>query len=436
MEIPAFIKNVLQRQTVRKFYAPLHESNIADEDFEIRTFEQGKGYFEIRLSEMYLRNRGELLRNFLPMAIVTADFSYAGEYRVVPFVVSGDKLADALKAPVENEYVELRNTKVAGPIPYSGGDVGLFVGLFRTEVTDFSRTLFDFVDNVAQAFDVTQLTSYLKAGEILRGGMRALFGMKQVELCLGTRDEFTDHTIGSARQFRSGYLAFIDAPERQYDANRLWVRGARLYQGDDVGALTRIGDDNYCLVAIDYRSNRSDHAILPFHRLWNETQDMIWNGRSDMADLFGLPTLAKAVVQSPDLTPDDKSAAIQLYKANYEQEIQRYNMIHDPTTKTPATRGRGLGRLDARAMMQKAAQVTRMADLGEDTARSFALLSKSISGIRGIAEGSERIDLDTAMANQLASLRQLEGLHLPDPTKLAEALAIDAIDTFGGATVR
>jgi hypothetical protein len=436
MEIPPFVKNLMQRQTVRKFYAPLPESNIADEDFEIRTFEKGKGYFEIRLSEMYLRNRGELFRDFLPMAIVTADFSYAGEHRVVPFVVSADKLANALKAPVKNEYVELRNTKVAGPIPYAGGDVGLFVGLFRTEVNDFSRTLFDFVGNLAQAFDVTQLTGYLKAGEILRDGMRALFGMKQVELCLGTRDEFTDHGLGSARQFRSGYLAFIDAPERQYDADRLWSRGARLYQGDHVGALKEIRDDNYCLVAIDYRGNRSDHANLPFHRLWTETQDMIWNGRSDMADLFGLPALAKAVVQSPDLTSDDKSAAIQLYKANYELEIERFNMIHHPTTKAPATRGRGLGNLDAPAMMQKAAHVARMAGLGEDTERTLALLAKNIGAMRGLPEATERIDLDRAMANQLASLRQTKGLQLPDPAKLAEALAIDAIDTFGGATIR
>jgi hypothetical protein len=434
MEIPALINNVLERQTVRKFYAPLPESNIADENFEIRTFEQGKGYFEIRLSEMYLRNRGELLRDFLPMAIVTADFWYAGEHRVVPFVVSADKLANALKAPVSNEYVELRNTKVAGPIPYVGGDVGLFVGLFRTEVNDFSRILFDFVGNVAQAFDITQLTSYLKAGEILRDGMRALFGMKQVELCLGTRDEFTDHARGAARQFRSGYLAYIDAPERQYDANRLWSRGARLYQGDDVEALTEIRDNNYCLVAVEHRSNRSDHANLPFHRLWTETQDMIWGGQIDDADLIGLRALNKAVNRSPDLTRDDKSVALQAYKANFELEVQNYNMIHRPTTKAPVTRGHGDGKLGAPAMMQKAASIAKKAGLGEDTARSLTLLAKNIGAIPGIAEGTERIDLNKVMASQLAFLRQLQGLHLPDPDKLAETLALDAIDTFKGST--
>lgn len=432
MDVPSFIRNIIERQTIRKFYAPLPECNIAGDDFETRTFDPDNSYFEIRLSEMFLRNRGELFRDFLPMAIITVDFSYAGEHRVVPFVVSTDTLADALKAPIKDEYVELRNTKVAGPIPYAGGDVGLFVGLFRAQVTDYSRVLFDLVDKVAKAFDVTELTDYLKAGDILRDGLYGLFGMKQVELCLGTRDEFTDHVSGSARRFQSGYLAYIDAPENKYDARHLWSRDARLYKGDRLEDLHEIRDANYCLVAVDYRKSRSDHSSLPFHKHWEEIQSMIWDGQLEKADLFGLPALGKAVAQSPDLTRDDKSAALLAYKLNHEEEIKRYTDFHRPTTTAPATRGRGGGHLGPKAMMQKAAWVARSAGLGEDTANSLTFLADNMGAIAAMAGGADRIDLKKVMAGQLAAVRELEGQNLPDPNMLAEALALDAIDTFRG----
>src|ERR1022692_4720508 len=108
--------------TVRKFSAPILQSNIEDGRHPVRTFERDRAYFQLRLSEMFLRNGRELWREFMPMTVFITEFIFDGKQQTVPFVVNNDIL-NSIQKYVEGNSIEYRNTKVAGPIPYCGGNI-------------------------------------------------------------------------------------------------------------------------------------------------------------------------------------------------------------------------------------------------------------------------------------------------------------------------
>ncbi len=77
-----------ERPTVRKFYGRIPGERVLDPGFKVQIFTPGDAYFRIRIAEMFLRNRGELLRDFVPLAVV------ARKRKVEQVVTSMVQLAD------------------------------------------------------------------------------------------------------------------------------------------------------------------------------------------------------------------------------------------------------------------------------------------------------------------------------------------------------
>ncbi len=158
MLAPGLVQRLLRSRNDGKAYARLPDGNVLDATPDAGELAADGGYFEILLSQMYLRDSRELWYNYLPFALVAVDFLYKDRREAVPFLV-GNRLLGAIEKAVEGQQVEYLNTKVAGPIPYAGDDVGLFVGLFRAPVSDLSKSLFDLLQGVVGAFDVAQISS-------------------------------------------------------------------------------------------------------------------------------------------------------------------------------------------------------------------------------------------------------------------------------------
>jgi hypothetical protein len=428
MQFSQLFDKLVERPTVRKFYGRVPGERVLEPGFQVQAFTPGDAYFRVRIAEMFLRNRGELLRDFVPLAMVASEFYYDGERRSVPFVVSNQILDEALRNPVENEVVELFNTTVAGPIPYLSDRVGLFVGLFRTEVNDLAGGLFGLISNLATAFNAGQLTAYLKIGDVLQAGIRDILGMKSVEFCFGQRDEFGSGS-GSSAPFESGYLLFVNGSESEVAGDRLWVKEGRLFQGERETTVKRYVEHDYCLLAIDHLPQRNDEVELGFHRIWEETQDLIWAGNLEQARLFGLSRLAKAVVKSPDLIDRDKTDLLETYKGNFEAEVSRYRMIHEPAVTRNATRGGDAPGLVGAAMIQKMAVVAEKRR-AEQVATSMRQLAGRYEALYQPG-GEQRVVLDQGrMKAQLAALRATDGRTRPDSATLAELMVEDSIDTL------
>jgi hypothetical protein len=98
----------------------------------------------VRLKEMFLRTSRRLWRKFYPMLHAFTRHGAVEEHTVVgpgQLRELGDTNLDRL--------VNL-NQRVAGPIPFSGEDVSLVVGLYAIPGADASKALIDTVGNVAQ----------------------------------------------------------------------------------------------------------------------------------------------------------------------------------------------------------------------------------------------------------------------------------------------
>jgi hypothetical protein len=426
----------------RIYYNRVEDGFIVEPSITSRDFEADKGYFEIRLSECYLRNRSELLSRYIPVVLSVCEFDYSGKRHAVPFFVDIRKILEPLSIPIRGDALELQNTRIVGPIPYLGGDVGLFVGLFRAATVDYLSGVFDLLGRLFKAFDATQLTTYLQVSEILVEGLKDMMGLKDVEPYFGIGDQFVAQR--SPKRFRSGFLTYINAPERELAATNFWVKGGRLYEGDKEKPVKPYDHYDYCLVSIEHLEQRRDLATLPFHKLWQEAQAMVWKeGQIDKARTYGLPALAQAISGSPDLIPDDQSIALQLYKANFEREVERYLSIRGPSTETGTKGARGgitsvsrgkavISELGAKPMLQKAASIAEKSLKDKNIKAAFLNLADHFESVLGPMKGEDMFDLSNeTIAQQLDNLRKTQ-VSFPDPKRLAEVIIRDAIHTFGG----
>ena len=102
-----------------------------------------------------------------------------------------NQILSAVESLVKGQRVEYCNTTVAGPLPYVGDNVCIFVGLFRLAVSDLSKTLFGCIEQIADAFSIPGFSSYLSLAKVVTGVLPDLLGMKNMEFRFGTRDEFS-----------------------------------------------------------------------------------------------------------------------------------------------------------------------------------------------------------------------------------------------------
>jgi hypothetical protein len=411
----------------RKLYLRIPDDHILDPEGQSQPFEEDNSYFGIRLSEMFVRDERVLLRTFVPLSVAITEFIYEGKKQVVPFIV-GNQLLKSIDPYVQGENVEYTNTNIAGPIPYAGGDVALYIGLYRAQASDLSRKLFTLVGGILSSFDATGLSKYLDLAGPLGAGLADLLGMKEVEFRLGKRDEFNG-TSGSATQFRSGYLAYINLTQAELDGRELYVQGGTLQTKRNGGTLVRFRDADYCLIKIEHIGERSDYTALSFHKFWGAAKDLIWQGEPERAKA-AFVQLVQELAKSPDLTKKHRFHLMQAYKANFEAELAAaQGVTHFGGTEDAApTRGASRGaRSAARGAVQAATAIAMNAKLPKDAEKGLTELSKAWDRIPYLENRDRSAPLtETMLKSQLSSLQAGTALDRPDPQALATALTIAA----------
>ena len=225
-----FVRGLSRAEFERKLAVPIPRDHVVDEGPAPGGFERQDSYFTIRVAETFLRNGREYFRGFSPLAVLMTEFVYAQERRHFSFLVGSQALTE-LRQYVGEQHVEFRNTRVVGPVPYVGDDVSIFLGLCRTVTSDVTDHLFKLLETITKTFDTTGLTRLLDIAGPLRAGLDELLGMRQVELRLGHRVTLTEQP-GDPYEFRPGYFAYANVPEREFEAGTLWVKDGRLHRGE------------------------------------------------------------------------------------------------------------------------------------------------------------------------------------------------------------
>jgi hypothetical protein len=422
----SLLDTIKGHQTEQKLCMQIPDDHVLEIAKGSQPFEQDNAYFEIRLCEMFIRDARVFARSFVPLAVAVTEFIYGGSKAIVPFIV-GKQVLQSVEQYVSGENVEYKNTRIAGPIPYLGGNVALFVGLYRTQVNDISKKLFSLLGSILAQFDATGLSRYLDIAGPLGAGLGDLLGMKEVEFLLGRRDEF-DAAEGAPSQLRSGYLVYLNGTKDQVKGQTLYVKNDSLHVGMSNDKLVRFSACDYCLVKIERSTERSDYTALPFHKLWVGAKDLIWQDQVDRAKSAFL-TLVQELARSPDLTTKHRYHLLQAYKANFEIELQtrRIATTFSPDRSPETVRAsKRLPRNAAKEAIQAAAFCAKAAQLSESQ-RALGQLSSKFDEIPDLdGRTRETVLTNDMLKSQLAKLQEINPVLKPNIEALATVLTKSA----------
>jgi hypothetical protein len=404
-----FVRGAAAQQ---KVYRRMKADHVLDE----RTTQcqiPDESYFQLTLSEMFLVERREYWRSFLPMVLVLADFVFNNDKRSVPVFV-GNELLKSLEHSVQNEEIEFRNTTILGPTPYLGGGLHLFVGLFRTKTEDLASSLADLANSIGSVFPVAELSRYVQLLAPLAKSVSTFLGMKDVELRIGIRDEFAqkaEPNIGGP-----GYFVIINTTGDQED---LWIQNGQLWSGKD-GPRNRFRSHDFCVFRLDFVPDRPI-ADLSFAKLWTEIKDLVWHAQVPRAQAM-LLELGRQMAVSPDLTRTHRFNLIRLYKANLEREIELCNEIGS-SQPIAASRGghfRGGGAASIKSILP-------FIPASSDLRKSISSLAANWGSVMAPYQGGPDIVLDDNVLqrqlNELAKLSDKGG----DPGELMKVLELATI---------
>lgn len=424
-----------QNSGTRKFYGTVPDSQIRDASYDPKPVTKDKDYFSIRLCEMFLKNKANFISGFVPMAITLNIFDYAGAKRSIPVLV-GNQMLREIEQYVKNQDIEFKNVPIIGPVPCTGNDVSLFVGLYRVAVNNLAKSLFGVVQRLIGAFDIADLSSYLNIAERIGDGLAGLIGLPEVEMRFGTMDTFTM----SGSTMRDRYLLFINSAETDIDQDKIWVKNGRLYEGDSIDSNAPYTGQDYCLVRIERLESRPDIDKLPFHRLYIDSKGKIWEG--NLPEAFRLfHTLVRSLSCSPDLTAEDRSALIETYLVNFEQEKENYATFtgrlkkgSGPFRKGSKLRAGEGNNLSALETVQLTADLAENIDglpnrkeAVEAVQRRLNQLTRHWKDIPYLIQRNEPSDLDAnELIEQFKAVKTSQQGTATAPELLADAISISA----------
>ncbi len=420
-----------QQVGTRKFYATIPDGHVQDSSYETTALIKNQHYFRIRLCEMFLRDKANYINGFIPMTVALNIFDYADGKREIPVFV-GNQMLHEIHKYVKDQSIEFRNVPIIGPLPYSGADITLFIGLYRVAVDNLAQSLFEVVNTIIGAFGLSDFSTYLRIASRLGDGLAKLIGLPQVDMRCGAMDTFSDQ----GNTLRDRYLLFINSSESSIDANRLWVKDARLFEGNTLAGGTPFTRHDYCLVRIEKLDNRPDMETLPFHKIYLDSKTKVWEGNLTEAERLFL-NLMRDLSRSPDLIPEDRIAMMKAYLANYQQEKENHATAIGILEKDGSPcRGERAGEtpLSAIATIQTAASMAKniiMKDKDsndlEDARQSLQLLTKSWSEIPHLDKREAPADLTPAkIFDQFRAIKVIQRNTTASPEVLADVINFSA----------
>jgi hypothetical protein len=336
-----FFSDLLSRArgsaSVQSASFPIPAERVLDKptDADVEAFSIGETYLEIRVSQMFLKDRREYLRGFVPLASLLTRVRVDGRERQIPAIVGPETLT-GVKYVQEADPIEILNRRVAGPLPYDGDDVALFAGLFRVEVANWAKQALVFAESIGKALDVTKLSSYLDVADAVSNAIYDLLGMQELEFRLGNDRTFIgvgrDHADGdgSASLLEPGFHLIVgadDAEVRQSTRDRLWVQHGRVHVGDRKEALERWREHDFLLLRTAALARRDDLTSFRFHAVhWPRVQEEVWAGRGDAARAE-LRLLGAELARTSDITRRHRAALVRQYRAWYDDETAQYEAL-------------------------------------------------------------------------------------------------------------
>lgn len=301
------LRNIREHQLERSAVFAINDMNYIDQDAPTGIFQPDASYLRIRLNEFYLKNSRELWKTYYPLTLAFTQCIYAGRWEEVPFVV-GPELLTSLDKIELNDYISFRNTTIMGPIPYSGNDVTLFLGLMRVQKDNWSQHLVSFVEEMGRALNVPQLSLCLNIARPLTSSLEKLLTTRQnIHPC---ESRTFAQPIGSLNDstLRPSTIVMLGKSEREISSSEFWIKENRLFYGRTIQTAKPYSESDYLMYSIEHQTKRSiaELGSMDFYQKhWLKAKSLALQGQSGAA-FQELTLLLASIAISPDLTQDDQ----------------------------------------------------------------------------------------------------------------------------------
>lgn len=277
-----------------------------------------QNYFEISLTEQFLKDRREYWNEYIPLTLFLTEFIYAKERKSFPFVVGPD-LLKSIEQLEGDENIRYKNTRVVGPTPYNGDNLTLFSGLFRIKTKNWAAQTISLLETVAKSFDSTKLSSYVNIADPLLSSIEGFFGMgDDMQFRIGQRDEYRDSEIHNTNVFRSGYWVMIREDQNNVIKENFWVKDSQLYFGKNKNSIIPYNKSDYLLFEISLSDKRNDYETFDFHEHWENARIAIIRENLQQANTE-FKNLTIKLMSSNDIIESQKIQLGIMYTGMYEK---------------------------------------------------------------------------------------------------------------------
>jgi len=370
----------------------------ADDGLAADDLQPNEFYFEIRLCELYMRKSGESGRSFIPRVLAITDCLYQNNEMTLPVAVGQkilDRIGAQLKAGQGEIAISLSNCLLAGPMPYCGGDINFFGGLYRVESGNWADSAFNLVADLTDEFGL-DVSKYLSVGRKLAAGLPVLLGTESSDWRFGHYGPL----YTESDDFFDRYLVLLGTEGSSLEGKKLEVRREdtqeTLYASNGRDAAPYCERD-FALFRLRSRASRGDYSRFQFNNRFNEARNLLTNGNKERFEWARLQLLQE-ISECADLTERHKLKLIAMFDLKLENWSQAVRAKPDAKRggASPAASSGAQARAVEKAIGALAATAAGM-NLSENTVATFAELQghwQLLSKAPAIAKDADLTDGD------------------------------------------
>jgi hypothetical protein len=283
-------------------------------------------YLEVRVQQIWLTQQRELWSEFQPFLAVVTGFIHQGEERSLPAMLGSSELSGKMSLIDKADAVEIRNVRVAGPVPYEGDNVSILVALFRTKTKDWLARTLGVVEKISQAVGASALVAAKPIADSVISALTQFLGDDGLELRCGQyqswpRAEDPEHP--NSTDLRPMHYVVMRRPMSGDGGDPgagFSVLGGRLHfvEGGEPRPYTA---HDFVLLSVEPKRLRDDYKKLEFYKFWQATKERLVAGEPDVAEREWRKTAG--ALYTDELTEPQQKALYAEYKAHYDELLDQ-----------------------------------------------------------------------------------------------------------------
>lgn len=328
MGVGQLVSRVLRRQAEGVVAVAVPTVGEATSGGSSPAFVPNEVYLEVRIRQMWLTEERQLWREYVPFATVVSEFINQGRRVAVPSVLSTAALSSRFQVSKADDAVEIRNVRVAGPVPYEGDDVSLLIALFRLKTADWLVPSLKLIEEIAGVLGFAGLTAAAPVADTLLRGVESFLSTDDLELRVGAYHSWTaPNGPGepvSATTLAPANFAILRRPEAGMppgEVASLCVKDGRLHRMRG-GTLTPYREHDFIVVGLEARPFRDDYRQLEFYRLWQQTRQRVVDG--DLRAARRLWRQTAGAIFTDELTRPQQEVLFAEYERRYAELVDRF----------------------------------------------------------------------------------------------------------------